>query len=103
MSRTITITDHAVAQWRERLEGEARTTGPDLTIRKVIAEAFATSRPVRLRNPMERARKAVNNGAIATYHHAQGAVLVLAGDWIVTVYLYEKYRWECVPAQGAAS
>jgi hypothetical protein len=94
LTRRITIAEHALLRWRDRIDPEASED----QVRLGIARSLALGREVRLRREKERIRKAIWHGAnLATYLHYGPAVLVVVGDCVVSVYLYERIRWEAVP------
>lgn len=95
-TRRLTVTLHAISRWRERAS-EAVQDGTDDEIRARIGHALIHSRPVRLKNATERALKSVRNGALATFHQYSGVVLVICDEAVVSVYEYDRERWEAMP------
>lgn len=94
-TRRLIVTLHALSRWRERRYDITDTTKrTDDEIRVEIGRAFMRARPVRLRKERERALKALRNGGTATYHHFDNVVLVVTDDAVVSVYEYERTRWE---------
>lgn len=92
----LTVTLHAISRWRERAP-ELEQEGTDDEIRARIGHALLHSRAVRLKNPVERALKSVQNGSIASFHHYSGTVIVVTDGAVVSVYSYDRARWEASP------
>jgi hypothetical protein len=90
----LVVTLHAISRWRERAPGVH--SGDDDVIRKRIGIALVNSRPVRLKNPVERAMKSLWGGGLATFHHHGQVVLVVTDSAVVSVYCCESERWEVV-------
>lgn len=95
-TRRIIVSLHAISRWRERAQ-EGANTGTDDEIRVRIGSAMLHSRPVRLRSAKERISKAIIHGKLAQYLQSGGVVLVLADDTVLSVYAYERDRWEAIP------
>ena len=88
------VTDHALSRWRERATKNQEEVESDDTIRMRIGRALLRSRPVRLVRPAERISKAISHGSLATFHHQGSVVLVVADHAVVSVYAYDRSRWE---------
>lgn len=93
-ARTLMVSLHAISRWRER---SPDCDGTDDEIRAKIGAALARSRIVRLRGCRERVGKALTHGSLATFHHFGEVVLVVTESDVVSVYSYERRRWEVLP------
>lgn len=96
---TLYVSDHSISRWRERAiempdDGTVPERETDDQIRARIGHALLNSRRVRLKNPSERISKSVSHGSLATYHHHGKVVLVVADQAVVSVYMYDRSRWE---------
>ena len=90
----VRVSLHALSRYRERIETDA--AGGDDDVRYKILIAYRNSRPVQLRSTKERVSKLLRHGVETTYRQYQDQVLVVTGGNVVSVYLYEKSRWEPV-------
>lgn len=88
------VSDHAISRWRERATETPEVVEDDNLIRRRIGQALLRSRTVRLVRPAERISKALIHGSLATYHHHGQVVLVVADQAVVSVYAYDRSRWE---------
>ena len=87
---------HALSRWRERIDTGLDTILPDAEIVNGIKLALSHSRMVQLRSRKERISKLLRHGVETSYHQHGDQVFVVAGGNVVSVYLYEKSRWEAV-------
>ena len=86
---------HALSRYRERIETEDAAGDDDLITAKIL-HAYRNSRSVQLRSAKERVSRLLRHGVETTYRQYQDQVLVVIGGSVVSVYLYEKSRWEAV-------
>lgn len=85
---------HALSRYRERIETE--DAGTDDEIASKILHAFRHSRLVQLRSTRERISKLLKHGTQTSYRQHQDMVLVVADESLVSVYFYNRDRWEPV-------
>ena len=83
---------HALSRYRERIETEDAGDDDDLTDK--ILHAYRHSRPVQLRSKKERISKLLRHGVETQYRQFGDMVLVVSDSVIISVYLYERQRWE---------
>jgi hypothetical protein len=89
----VIVSLHAISRWRER----ADDSSDDDAIIGRITHALLHSRPVRLRSRKERISKMLKHGNATTYHQSGQHVFVLTGSTVVSVYLYNRDRWQAAP------
>jgi hypothetical protein len=83
---------HAISRYRERIEhGET-----DEQISNKIRAKLVNARPVQLRGKAERVRKLLSHGVETSYLQSGECVFVIAKGLLVSVYLYQRDRWQAV-------
>jgi hypothetical protein len=83
---------HAISRYRERIEhGET-----DEQISNKIRAMLVNARPVQLRSKAERVRKLLSHGVETSYLQSGECVFVIAKGLLVSVYLYDRQRWETI-------
>ena len=85
---------HALSRYRERIETDDASTDDEIVGK--ILHAFRRSRLVQLRSTKERISKLLKHGTRTSYRQYQDMVLVVADGIIVSVYYYNRDRWEAV-------
>ena len=89
---------HALSRYRERIETD--DAGTDDEIVGKILHAFRHSRLVQLRSTKERISKLLRHKIETSYNQHGNMVLVVAGGSVISIYLYERDRWEPAPRVG---
>ena len=90
----VKVSLHALGRYRERIETD--DAGDDDEITGKILHAFRHSRPVQLRSTRERISKLLMHKIKTSYHQLQDMVLVVADGSVVSVYFYNRDRWQSV-------
>jgi hypothetical protein len=90
--RRMKVSLHALSRYRERIEhGET-----DEQISDKIRAMLVNARPVQLRSKAERVRKLLSHGVETSYLQSGECVFVIAKGLLVSVYLYQRDRWQAV-------
>ena len=90
----VRVSLHALSRYRERIETEGAGTDDEITGK--ILHAFRHSRPVQLRSVKERISKLLRHKTETSYHQHGNMVLVVAGGSVISIYFYERDRWQAV-------
>jgi hypothetical protein len=85
---------HSLSRYRERIETDC--AGNDDEITGKILAAYANSRPVQLRSVKERISKLLRHKTKTDYRQHGEMVLVVSDDVVISLYLYDRARWQPV-------